>query len=228
MKEEKNFYLKKFLLFLLVTTIIEILISILNFYINQIPIDVREIFGLLFMYIIFTLLLILYINFISFFYECCTYIIILCSLMFCWESLKNLEDLSMLQISFLLLSLGLFSRIYLWKLHLDKMNKRNSNRKIKIDFSVIENSEEIFYRRISLKGNDKCSDLLSYFKKNYLNEAEDKSNNTYKFYIDDKLIYNITENGTVEYCQTIDFELRNFPIRKVLCSKVEITKEHQN
>ena len=148
--------------------------------------------------------------------------------MFFWESLKNLEDLSMLQISFLLLSLGLFSRIYLWKLHLDKMNKRNSNRKIKIDFSVIENSEEIFYRRISLKGNDKCSDLLSYFMKNYLNEAQDKSNNTYKFYIDDKLIYNITENGTVEYCQTIDFELGNFPIRKVLCSKVEITKEQQN
>ena len=69
---------------------------------------------------------------------------------------------------------------------------------------------------------------MYYFKKNYLNKAEDKSNNTYKFYIDDKLIYNITENGTVEYCQTIDFELGNFPIRKVLCSKVEITKEHQN
>ena len=61
--------------------------------------------------------------------------------------------------------------------------------------------------------------------KNYLNEVKDNNNFLYKFYIADMLIFNITENGTVEYCQSIDFELGNFPIKKVLCAKVEIVKD---
>ena len=149
----------------------------------------------------------------SFFYETITYMLFLMSILLGWESFKNLEDLKVMQFSVLVLSLGIYSRKYLWKLNLENINKRNLKRKIKVDFLVVEKTEEIFYRQITLSGSDKCSDLLSYFMKNYLNEVKDNNNFLYKFYIADMLIFNITENGTVEYCQSIDFELGNFPIK---------------
>ena len=98
-------------------------------------------------------------------------------------------------------------------------------RKIQIDLSVINNSEEVFYKRIIFQAKNKCSDLLMYFKKNYLSEIE-PTNKSYKFYIDNKLMYNISETGEVEYCQSFDFELGSFPVKKILCSKIEETEKN--
>ena len=55
---------------------------------------------------------------------------------------------------------------------------------------------------------------------------KDNKNQSYKFYINDKLMYNIDETGNIEYCQNFNFELGSFPVKKILCSKVEIIKNN--
>ncbi|MCR5612673.1 hypothetical protein [Treponema sp.] len=227
MKTKKNKYLIQYLCVFAITTLIELLTAIVFYYLKNIPIPFKELGILVIGYNIVALFVIAQIHISSILYEAITYMMILFSVMIVYQCIVS-KELELVYFVILLSSMSILLRIFIWKYHLEILNSKNTNREIKIDFSVMENSEEIFYRRIVLKANDKCSDLLDYFKKHYLNESEYENSVSYKFYISDKLIYIITDKTKIEYCHSFDYELGSFPIKKVLVAKVEIISDNLN
>ena len=205
----------------MITISIEFFISLLNLYFKGIPINFKELSIIFLGFNVFATFIIASIHFAGFSFEIFTYMFILMSIGLGFESIKTL-NIELLKICILFSGLSILFRFIIWKYYLEEYVYQNPKRKITIDFSVLDNSEEIFYRRIKFHANNRSSDLLIFFKKNFLSEINDKKNKSYKFYIDDKLMYNIDENGNIEYCQNFDFELGSFPVRKTLCSKVEI------
>lgn len=221
MKNHINKYFTKYLLLLLITTFIEFIISFFEFHFQSAPMNFKEL-GIIFLgFNILAVFIIAQIHIFGFGFEAFTYMSILMSIGLAYEFIKT-SDFALLKFCILFSGLSILFRIFIWPYYLESKIYNNPTRKIKIDFSVLEDSEEIFYRRITLQANNKASDLLNFFKKNYLVEIKNSYNKSYKFYIADKLMYNIDESGNVEYCQNIDFELGNFPMKKTLHSKVEI------
>ena len=82
----------------------------------------------------------------------------------CYGYIKTLK-IELLEFCILFSGLSFFFRFIIWKYYLEKYVYNNPKRRIKIDFSVLDNSEEIFYRRINLQANNKCSDLLIFLKR---------------------------------------------------------------
>ncbi len=201
--------------------LIEFIISVLNFYLKDILIDFGEL-GIFFITFNFlAVFVIIQIHIFEFGFECMSYMFILMSIVLGYGYIKTL-NIEFLKFCILSLGLSILFRFLLWKYYLEEHVYKNPKRRIKIDFSVLLNSEEIFYRRITFQANNKSSDLLNFFKKNFLSEMENNKEKSYKFYINDKLMYNIDGSGNIEYCQNFDFELGSFPMEKILCSKVEI------
>ena len=222
MKKRINKYLLEYFSISIITAIIEFFVSILLFYTKNIPINSKELIVLFIGYNVFALIIIAHIHISSFIYEAFTYMSILMTFGLGIELIKKSDEIAIIYFFIFFLSLSILFRIFIWKYHLEILNAQNTKRKIKIDFSILEDSEEIFYRRIVLRADNKCSDLLCYFKKNYLNQQINENQISYNFYIADKLMYIITNKDKIEYCQNIDFDLGSFPIKKILNSKVEI------
>lgn len=224
MKKSINEYLIKYLIILLITMLIEFGIWFISFLLKGNPINIKDL-GIIFIgFNLFAIFVTIQIYISRFSFECSTYMFILGSVGLCYEYIKTL-NIIFLHFFVFTSGLSIFFRIFLWKYYLEKVVYTDPLRKIQIDLSVINNSEEVFYKRIIFQAKNKCSDLLMYFKKNYLSEIE-PTNKSYKFYIDNKLMYNISETGEVEYCQSFDFELGSFPVKKILCSKIEETEKN--
>jgi hypothetical protein len=63
-------------------------------------------------------------------------------------------DVELLKACILFSGVSILLRFIIWKYHLEENVYNNPKRTIKIDFSVFENNEEIFYQRINFKAND--------------------------------------------------------------------------
>lgn len=138
------------------------------------------------------------------------------SLVLIFDSIKFKESfIGLIGIS--LLSAGLFSFIVLRKYY--KRILFSKMESIEVDFSVTKNGEEIFYKKIEVRTNSTCSDIIRKINKQYLSELNNESTD-YNIYFNEKLIASISQDN-IKYCDNIDYPLGSFSFEKNFVIKAE-------
>ncbi|MCR5612060.1 hypothetical protein [Treponema sp.] len=219
----KNKYVKRYLIVMLVTALVDFLMLLAAHYVNHVEISYADYKDSLLLFAFFNIIAIFFIGTLystGVYFELLARMAFIAAIFFGYQCITNNTDLGCAQVFLLFLSLGILLRFCLWEFHFEIVNRTNKGRKVKVDFSVQENSDELFYRQLNLNADQKCSDLLTIFKTSFLCVQE--QSRSYKFYVGNKLIYNISGNGDVEYRESIDFELGDFPIQKMLFVKVVV------